>query len=75
LTNNNLDIMLINEDKIMKEFDEWWKTYHQEWGLNEHYAKEGWRAALECVNNMLWLASGQVADEVKERIKKELENN
>jgi len=31
----------------MKAFEKWWKTYHQEWGLNEHYAKEGWRAALE----------------------------
>lgn len=32
-----------------------------------------WRAALKIVNSKLWLASGQVADEVKVWIKEELE--
>ena len=27
--------------------------------------KEAWKAALETVNSKLWLATGQVADEVK----------
>lgn len=33
----------------MKAFYRWWKTYKQKWSLNEHYAREGWKAALEWV--------------------------
>ena len=35
----------------MEAFYKWWKTYKQKWSLNEHYAREGWRAALEWVKN------------------------
>ena len=34
--------------------------------------RAGWKVALELVNSKLWLASGQVADEVKAWIKEEL---
>ena len=64
----------------MKEFKKWQekralKTIGYLTNLGTYKAGEenGWRAALELVDSMLWLASGQVADEVKERIKKELE--
>lgn len=62
----------------MKEFEKWldetapgiraidW-TYEE-----EDAAEEAWKAALETVNSKLWLADGQVVNEVKAWIIKEL---
>jgi len=64
----------------MKNFDGWFKKVlkvgdHNVLKKHKSEYAAAWVGALQWVNNMLWLASGQVADEVKERIKKELENN
>lgn len=57
----------------MKEFEKWVHEYsHGEQISQQYELADAWRAALKWVDGMLWLASGQVADEVKERIKKEL---
>lgn len=59
----------------MKELE---KQYNKDvknpanFSLDRRSYMTGGRVALEWVGSMLWLASGQVADEVKERIKEEL---
>jgi hypothetical protein len=68
----------------MKAFKEWWKNtrfegLYRPLGPDDYFdhmapynvGEEIWKAALEWVNNMLWLADGHVVNQVKERIEKE----
>ena len=60
---------------IEKEWD--WMGVPQDEALCNAMLATGWRAAkkhyLKWVSSMLWLADGQVVNEVKERIQQELE--
>ena len=66
----------------MKTFEKWWLAKNIEniqlkdeinFQDIENAAEKGWRAAFEKINSWLWLANGQVVNEIKARIKKELE--
>lgn len=62
----------------MKAFEKWLNEDSVKTGLlydevAEKERKKGWRGAFEKINSWLRFVSGQVADEVKAQIKKELE--
>ena len=68
----------------MKEFKKWLERGESGEGTGRYprfgtidedaAAGKGWRAASKWIDDMLWLASGQVVNEVKERIKEELKS-